>query len=68
MTTFDESINFEFLGKGQVFMNVSRISEAAAVEVKPGRKRRILHTDRLMMVAFDFADGPSENSKTTIIR
>lgn len=40
-------------------MNVSKISEAKAFEVKPGRKRRILHTDRLMMVVFDFADGPA---------
>ena len=40
-------------------MNVSKISEATAFEVKPGRKRRILHTDHLMMVAFDFADGPA---------
>jgi len=42
-------------------MNVSKISEAKAFEVKPGRKRRILHTDHLMMVAFDFADGPAAN-------
>ena len=40
-------------------MNVSKISEAKAFEVKPGRTRRILHTDHLMMVAFDFADGPA---------
>lgn len=42
-------------------MNVSKISQAKAFEVKPGRKRRILHTDHLMMVAFDFADGPAAN-------
>ena len=40
-------------------MNVSKISEGKAVEIKPGRTRRILHTDHLMMVAFDFADGPA---------
>jgi len=40
-------------------MNVSKISEAKAFEVKPGRTRRILHTDHLMMVAYDFADGPA---------
>jgi len=40
-------------------MNVNKISDAKAFEVKPGRVRRILHTDRLMMVAFDFADGPA---------
>ena len=40
-------------------MNVSKISEAKPVEVKPGRTRRIIHTDHLMMVAFDFADGPT---------
>jgi len=39
-------------------MNVSKIS-ARAFEVRPGRKRRILHTDRLMMVVFDFEDGPA---------
>jgi len=40
-------------------MNVSRISEAKPFEVRPGRARRILHTDHLMMVAFDFTDGPA---------
>ena len=40
-------------------MNVSKISTEKAFEVKPGRTRRILHTDHLMMVAFDFADGPA---------
>ena len=40
-------------------MNVSKISEAKAFEIKPGRTRRILNTDHLMMVAFDFADGPA---------
>ena len=40
-------------------MNVSKITEAKTVEIKPGRKRRILHTDHLMMVVFDFADGPA---------
>jgi len=40
-------------------MNLSKISEEKAFEVKPGRTRRILHTDHLMMVAFDFADGPA---------
>ena len=40
-------------------MDVSTIAEAKTVEIKPGRKRRILHTDHLMMVVFDFADGPA---------
>ncbi len=40
-------------------MKVSKIAEAMAVEVKPGRTRRILHTDHLMMVVFEFADGPA---------
>lgn len=40
-------------------MKVSKISEEKAMEIKPGRKRRILHTDHLMMVAFDFTDGPA---------
>jgi quercetin dioxygenase-like cupin family protein len=40
-------------------MKIDRISEEKFVEIKPGRKRRILHTNQLMMVAIDFADGPS---------
>jgi quercetin dioxygenase-like cupin family protein len=40
-------------------MKVSKISEAKAFEFKPGRTRRILHTDHLMMVTFIFADGPA---------
>ncbi|OIP90881.1 MAG: hypothetical protein COS57_12465 [Syntrophobacterales bacterium CG03_land_8_20_14_0_80_58_14] len=40
-------------------MNVSKISEAKTFEVKPGRTRRILHTDHLMMVVIDFTDGPA---------
>jgi quercetin dioxygenase-like cupin family protein len=40
-------------------MNVSKIAEAKTVEIKPGRRRRILHTDHLMMVVFDFTDGPA---------
>jgi quercetin dioxygenase-like cupin family protein len=42
-------------------MNVSKISEVTPVAVKPGCKRRILHTDRLMMVAIDFTGGPAAN-------
>ena len=42
-------------------MNVSKISEATPVEIKPGRTRRILHTDHLMMVTFSFAEGPAAN-------
>ena len=40
-------------------MNVSTIAEAKTVEIRPGRKRRILNTAHLMMVVFDFADGPA---------
>jgi quercetin dioxygenase-like cupin family protein len=40
-------------------MDVSKISEGKAVEIKPGRTRRILYTDHLMMVVFEFSDGPS---------
>ena len=40
-------------------MEVMKISEARAVEIAPGRKRRILHTANLMMVEIDFEDGPS---------
>ena len=42
-------------------MNVSKISEITPVVVKPGCKRRILHTDHLMMVAIDFTGGPAVN-------
>jgi quercetin dioxygenase-like cupin family protein len=42
-------------------MELNKISEGKAVEFMPGRTRRILHTDHLMMVAFDFADGPAAN-------
>ena len=42
-------------------MKVSKIKEVKPVEITPTRKRRILHTDHLMMVAFDFADGPAAN-------
>jgi hypothetical protein len=42
-------------------MNVSKISEVKPVTVKPGCKRRILHTDHLMMVAIDFTGGPAAN-------
>jgi len=40
-------------------MNVSKISEGKTVEIKPGRTRRVHHTDHLMMVVFEFADGPA---------
>jgi len=42
-------------------MKVSKIKEVKPVKITPTRTRRILHTDHLMMVAFDFADGPSAN-------
>ena len=45
-------------------MDVSKLSEAKAVEIKPGRTRRILHTDHLMMVVIDFADGPAAKPDT----
>ena len=41
-------------------MNISRSDETAGeVRIGPGRKRRLLHTDRLMMVVIDFEDGPA---------
>lgn len=42
-------------------MNVSKISEVTPVAVKPGCTRRIIHTDRLMMVAIEFTGGPAAN-------
>ena len=41
-------------------MDLNKISEGEGVEFMPGRTRRILHTDHLM-VAFDFAGGPAAN-------
>jgi quercetin dioxygenase-like cupin family protein len=29
-------------------------------ELSPGRKRQIIHLDKLMMVIFDFTDGPMD--------
>jgi quercetin dioxygenase-like cupin family protein len=40
-------------------MEANQLSEAKPFAVAPGRTRRILHTDRLMMVVCDFADGPA---------
>lgn len=41
-------------------MKLSRNDEQASiVEIKSGRKRRLLHTDKLMMVVIDFEDGPA---------
>jgi quercetin dioxygenase-like cupin family protein len=42
-------------------MNTSKVSEVTPIAVKPGCKRRIIHTDHLMMVAIDFSGGPAEN-------
>ena len=40
-------------------MKVIRDSEENTVEVAPGRGRRVAHTDNLMAVVWDFADGPA---------
>jgi quercetin dioxygenase-like cupin family protein len=40
-------------------MNVSNNSGEESVQIAPGRRRRILHTDSLMMVVIDFDDGPA---------
>jgi quercetin dioxygenase-like cupin family protein len=40
-------------------MNVSSGSETNGVEIAPGRRRRILHTENLMMAVIDFEDGPA---------
>lgn len=39
-------------------MNIQLSSEIEAVEVEPGRKRRLIHTDNLMVVVWDFKGGP----------
>ena len=46
-------------------MNLSLNDETAnTFEIRPGRKRRLLHTDRLMMVVIDFEDGPAAEPDT----
>jgi len=39
-------------------MTFSKAAEAHATAVKPGIKRRLLHTNNLMMVAIEFEGGP----------
>ena len=41
-------------------MKVSRSSEDRPVQTAPGRTRRVAHTDNLMVVVWDFADGPAK--------
>jgi quercetin dioxygenase-like cupin family protein len=36
-------------------------SDVEAIEVEPGRKRRLIHTDNLMVVVWDFKGGPWQN-------
>ena len=40
-------------------MKVSRSSEDRPVIAAPGRERRVAHTENLMMVVWDFTDGPA---------
>ena len=46
--------------KGKL-VNISKNSDVEAIEVEPGRKRRLIHTDHLMVVVWDFTGGPWEN-------
>ena len=41
-------------------MKVSRSSEDRPVQTAPGRTRRVAHTDNLMVVVWDFTDGPAK--------
>ncbi|MCJ7500759.1 cupin domain-containing protein, partial [bacterium] len=41
-------------------MKISRSSEDTPVQTAPGRQRRVAHTDNLMVVVWDFADGPAK--------
>ena len=41
-------------------MKVSSDGETEGVEIAPGRRRRILHTENLMMAVIDFEDGPAK--------
>ena len=40
-------------------MKISRSSEDSPVQTAPGRQRRVAHTENLMMVVWDFTDGPA---------
>jgi quercetin dioxygenase-like cupin family protein len=40
-------------------MKITRSSEDSPVETAPGRERRVAHSENLMMVVWDFADGPA---------
>jgi quercetin dioxygenase-like cupin family protein len=40
-------------------MRVSTNNDDSFVQVTPKRSRRIAHTENLMMVVWDFTDGPS---------
>jgi quercetin dioxygenase-like cupin family protein len=42
-------------------MKIQKTSEFEAVEVEPGRRRCLIHTDNLMVVVWDFAGGPWEH-------
>ena len=39
-------------------MNLRTVTEADAVEVTPGRRRRLIATENLMVVAWEFDNGP----------
>ena len=42
-------------------MGILKQSEVKPQTIAPGRTRYLAHTDNLMMVVIDFADGPSES-------
>ncbi len=48
-------------GKRGKLVNIYKNSDVSAIEVEPGRKRRLIHTDNLMVVVWDFAGGPWED-------
>ena len=41
-------------------MGILKEAEIRPQPIAPGRTRYLAHTDHLMMVVIDFADGPSE--------
>jgi quercetin dioxygenase-like cupin family protein len=41
-------------------MKVVRSSEDRIVKTDPGRQRRVAYTENLMVVVWDFADGPAQ--------
>ena len=42
-------------------VDIYKNSDCEAIELEPGRKRRLIHTDNLMVVVWDFTGGSWEH-------